>query len=98
MSRRLCAIVLALLAMPSFAFADNLTPYDQCVLQSLRNNRNAASMGILRNACGKLYRGGAMLSQRDQAYYACLVQSLPGVEIDAAVQQILNICGKQRRM
>ncbi|HKT99974.1 MAG TPA: VF_A0006 family four-cysteine protein [Paraburkholderia sp.] len=97
MSRRLCAIVLALLAMPSLAFAD-LTPYDQCVLQALRNNRNAASMGILKNACDKLYRGGAMLSQRDQAYYACLVQSLPGVEIDAAVQQILNICARQRRM
>ncbi|RAR54910.1 hypothetical protein C7401_12344 [Paraburkholderia unamae] len=97
---RLRMIALAALMTPLLAqaYANDPAAYDQCALHALKNSRNSASVGVLRNACDKLYRGGAMTLPREKKYYTCLLHALPGVEDNGAVQQIMTICSRQRSM
>lgn len=77
----------------ALAFADNR--YDQCVLQSLRGTRSNIATVMITNACDTLYRNGSFLLPREQSYYGCLLQNLPGIEADNAAQQIGMICNRQ---
>jgi len=86
------------LLVPGLAMADNNGSYDQCLMQSLKGNRNSMSSSVIADACGKVYKNGAMLLPRERNYYICLIQNLPGVENDYAVQQISTACRRQNPM
>ncbi|KVE33578.1 VF_A0006 family four-cysteine protein [Burkholderia sp. TSV86] len=97
-SRALVAMALVT-PLPAMALNDaGAAQYDQCVLQTLRESRNSAAASLLQNACDKLYRNAAMLLPRERAYYACLVDALPGVRDNFAVQQIVTVCSRRGEM
>lgn len=96
MRRITLSLLTLVLATPLVASAFGRdTPYDQCVLQSLRNSESSESASLLRNACDKFYRNGAMLLPREQTYYACLINNLPGVRDSFAIRQVVSICSRQ---
>ncbi|PMS14385.1 hypothetical protein C0Z18_31765 [Trinickia dabaoshanensis] len=89
--------LVALLAMPVAAQAslrDNAA-YDDCMLQTLRESRNGDVTNLIRQSCDAIYRNGAMLLPRDRRYHECILQSLPGVRDEAAVEQIVSICRRR---
>ncbi|MGU7781395.1 VF_A0006 family four-cysteine protein [Burkholderia sp. PU8-34] len=94
------SIAIALLAMPAAAYAltDSNAAYDQCVLQSLRDSWSSVAARIIQQSCDALYRNGALLLPRERAYHECVVQSLPGVRDNFAIQQIMSICSRRREM
>lgn len=69
--------------------------YDQCLMQSLRGARNSSATALIDDACNKLYNSGSVFLPRDQRYYACILQNVPGVESALAAEQIAAACRRQ---
>lgn len=69
--------------------------YDQCLMQSLRGARNSSATALINDACNKLYNSGSVFLPRDQRYYACILQNVPGVEAALAAEQIAVACRRQ---
>jgi len=69
--------------------------YDQCLMQSLRGARNSSATVLINDACNKLYNSGSVFLPRDQRYYACILQNVPGVESALAAEQIAAACRRQ---
>ncbi|PMS29640.1 VF_A0006 family four-cysteine protein [Trinickia symbiotica] len=88
-----------MLSLPSVAaaYAGN-SAYDQCVLQSLRDSWNSAASMLIQQSCDTLYRNGALLLPRERAFHECMIQALPGVRDDFAIQQISAICRRRGAM
>ncbi|CAB3762905.1 hypothetical protein GQ57_27660 [Burkholderia sp. MSh2] len=97
---RTIACVAAMLAPPGAAYAltDGNAQYDECMLGALRDSRNGAAAQLIQRSCDALYRNNAMLLPREQRYHACVVQSLPGVRDNYAIQQIMAICSRRGEM
>lgn len=72
--------------------------YDQCLLQTLRGSHNGAATALINDACDRLYNNGSLMSPRDQAYYVCVLQNVPGVESSSAAQQIASACRRQNSL
>ncbi|AIO33051.1 hypothetical protein NUV26_06275 [Burkholderia pseudomultivorans] len=94
------AVVAAVLALPAAAsgLSDGDAQYDQCMLQALRESRNGAAAQLIQRSCDALYRNSAMTLPRERRYHECVVQSLPGVRDNYAIQQILSICSRRGEM
>ncbi|EGD00028.1 hypothetical protein B1M_33642 [Burkholderia sp. TJI49] len=94
------AVVAAVLAPPAAAsgLSDGDAQYDQCMLQALRESRNGAAAQLIQRSCDALYRNSAMTLPRERRYHECVVQSLPGVRDNYAIQQILSICSRRGEM
>ncbi|KWF17767.1 VF_A0006 family four-cysteine protein [Burkholderia pseudomultivorans] len=96
------AVVAAALAPALPAAASGLTDgnaqYDDCMLQALRESRNGAAAQLIQRSCDALYRNSAMTLPRERRYHECVVQSLPGVRDNYAIQQILSICSRRGDM
>ncbi|KVC38856.1 hypothetical protein WS58_31715 [Burkholderia pseudomultivorans] len=94
------AVVAAVLALPAAAsgLSDGDAQYDQCMLQALRESRNGAAAQLIQRSCDALYRNSAMTLPRERRYHECVVQSLPGVRDNYAIQQILSICSRRAEM
>ncbi|KVG61482.1 VF_A0006 family four-cysteine protein [Burkholderia pseudomultivorans] len=94
------AVVAAMLALPAAAsgLSDGDAQYDQCMLQALRESRNGAAAQLIQRSCDALYRNSAMTLPRERRYHECVVQSLPGVRDNYAIQQILSICSRRGEM
>ncbi|MBR8060686.1 VF_A0006 family four-cysteine protein [Burkholderia dolosa] len=92
-------VALALtLPRAAFALTDGDAQYDQCMLQALRESRNGAAAQLIQRSCDALYRNNAMLLPRERRYHECVVQSLPGVRDNYAIQQIMAICSRRGEM
>jgi len=102
MKRRIRAIAFAAvaLALPGAAFAltDGSAQYDDCMLNALRESRNGAAAQLIQRSCDALYRNNAMLLPRERRFHECVVQSLPGVRDNYAIQQIMSICSRRGEM
>ncbi|KWF00397.1 VF_A0006 family four-cysteine protein [Burkholderia pseudomultivorans] len=94
------AVVATVLALPAAAsgLSDGDAQYDQCMLQALRESRNGAAAQLIQRSCDALYRNSAMTLPRERRYHECVVQSLPGVRDNYAIQQILSICSRRGEM
>ena len=66
-------------------------------LNALRESRNAAAQ-LIQRSCDALYRNNAMLLPRERRFHECVVQSLPGVRDNYAIQQIMSICSRRGEM
>ncbi|RBL67491.1 hypothetical protein C3E98_031665 [Pseudomonas sp. MWU13-2625] len=88
------------MALPSAAFAltDGYAQYDECMLGALRDSRNGAAAQLIQRSCDALYRNNAMLLPRERRFHECVVQSLPGVRDNYAIQQIMAICSRRVEM
>ena len=97
---RAIAWVAVALALPGAAFAltDGSAQYDDCMLNALRESRNGAAAQLIQRSCDALYRNNAMLLPRERRFHECVVQSLPGVRDNYAIQQIMSICSRRGEM
>ena len=97
---RAVAFAAVALALPDAAFAltDGSAPYDDCMLNALRESRNGAAAQLIQRSCDALYRNNAMLLPRERRFHECVVQSLPGVRDNYAIQQIMSICSRRGEM
>ena len=57
-----------------------------------------AAAQLIQRSCDALYRNNAMLLPRERRYNECVVQSLPGVRDNYAIQQIMAICSRRGEM
>jgi hypothetical protein len=64
-------------------------------MHCLRGARNNSATALLSDACNKLYNSGSVFLPRDQRYYACILENLPGVESALASEQIAAACRRQ---
>ncbi|MCA8502647.1 hypothetical protein LGN13_13145 [Burkholderia multivorans] len=92
------AAVLPPLPAVASGLADGDAQYDQCMLQALRESRNGAAAQLIQRSCDALYRNSAMLLPRERRYHESIVQSLPGVRDNYAIQQIMAICSRRGEM
>ena len=69
--------------------------YDQCRMGRVRGARNSIATTLINDACNKLYNSGSVFLPRDQRYYACILENVPGVESALAAEQIAAACRRQ---
>ncbi|KVD84026.1 hypothetical protein WS63_26930 [Burkholderia stagnalis] len=93
-----CAAVALALPGAAFALTDGGAQYDACMLNALRESRNGAAAQLIQRSCDALYRDNAMLLPRERRFHECVVQSLPGVRDNYAIQQIMSICSRRGDM
>lgn len=93
-----CATIALVLPGATFALTDGNAQYDDCMLNALRESRNGAAAQLIQRSCDALYRNNAMLLPRERRFHECVVQSLPGVRDNYAIQQIMSICSRRGEM
>jgi len=93
-----CAAAALVLPGAAFALGDDYAQYDDCMLNALRESRNGAAAQLIQRSCDALYRNNAMLLPRERRFHECVVQSLPGVRDNYAIQQIMSICSRRGEM
>jgi len=90
---RALTLIATMAGVSGVAFAG--PQYDQCLMQSLRGARNSSATALINDACNKLYNSGSVFLPRDQRYYACILENVPGVESALAAEQIAAACRRQ---
>lgn len=71
--------------------------YDTCILEHVSVSENTTATNLMTNACHRLYIDNFMLSEKDQAYFSCLLEYLPAVKNDQSAMQVKNTCDSRHR-
>ena len=66
--------------------------YDECILKHLKNAKLDFATRLIRQACEENYRTPSFTSDKRQAYNACLLEYLPGIESIHAVMEVKGAC------
>lgn len=73
------------------AFQDKETDYQQCLLTHQPKARLERVVARVRYACDKVYRDNLMVPRKIN-YYRCILEYLPPVETEGAIQDVLGAC------
>ena len=86
------ALLLATLATPLAALAWGNEEYDACILQYQQEAKTDLASHLIKEACAKLYKEGDFLLSDELDYYRCLLEHVPGVENNRALESIRQAC------
>lgn len=93
MLRVLAVVGTALVPIAAQAqFTDRNKAQAQCELSAIRDTRSPVAIAWIRTACNWLAMNTGSLNESNRRFYTCLVQSLSGVQSDAAANQIISAC------
>ena len=71
--------------------------YDDCVLANVSKAEESAAASIMTNACHRLHMDNFMISEKDQAYFQCLLDYLPEVKKRSLTMQVKQTCDSKHR-
>ena len=96
LGRLLCILVVAgatlVPVVGQAQFTDPNKAQAQCELSTIRDTRSPVAIAWIRTACNWLAINTGSLNESNRRFYTCLVQSLSGVQSDAAANQIVSAC------
>ncbi|MGR5061794.1 VF_A0006 family four-cysteine protein [Photobacterium sp. DNB22_13_2] len=71
--------------------------YETCILEHVSLAENGTSANLMTNACHRLYVDNFMLSDKDQAYFQCLLDYLPETKHLRTAMQVKSTCNSRHR-
>ena len=76
-------------------FTDRNKAQAQCELSTIRDTRSPIAIASIPTTCNWLAINTGSLNESNRRFYTCLVQSLSGVQSDAAANQIISASDEQ---
>ena len=71
--------------------------YETCILEYVSLAENGTSANLMTNACHRLYIDNFMLSDKDEAYFQCLLDYLPETKHLRTAMQVKSTCNSRHR-
>lgn len=91
----LWASALLLPVAAGLAVAMDNEDYDNCILQHQKTAKTNYAVQLVKEACTKLHKESAFLFSDELRYYQCILDNVPGVENDRALESIRQACRRQ---
>ena len=93
-------VTLLLIAAVSSAWClakEDKEGYETCILEYVSLAENGTSANLMTNACHRLYIDNIMLSDKDEAYFQCLLEYLPETKHLRTAMQVKSTCNSRHR-
>ncbi|WP_237156959.1 VF_A0006 family four-cysteine protein [Photobacterium rosenbergii] len=95
---RKVALLLIIALSSAFSVAkEDKDGYETCILEYVSLAENGTSANLMTNACHRLYIDNFMLSDKDEAYFQCLLDYLPETKHLRTAMQVKSTCNSRHR-
>jgi len=96
MNHSLITIVVLGLTVSTSTIAGQ-TEYDDCILKNLKGAKLDLAAHLIKQACEKNYKSSTFTSDKNRAYYNCLLEHLIEVESIQAIMDIKTSCANKHK-
>lgn len=91
--KRVVALLLgAFVTVSNVSAKEDKAGYEDCVLEHVSGAEEVLAVNVITYACHRLYIDNFMLSDKDEAYFSCLLEYLPASKSEQVTHKIRNIC------
>ncbi|MCW8327556.1 hypothetical protein MD588_01905 [Photobacterium sp. SDRW27] len=99
MKRKAVGVVGIIILIVSFqqVAKEDKVGYEDCILEHVSGTEDALAANLMTYACHRLYIDNFMLSEKDQAYFQCLLDYMPDAKKPEITLQIKRVCNDKHR-